>query len=132
MGFFNKIILLGNVTRNPEIRYIPGSNTPVARFGLATNRRYKQNNEQREETCFVDVVAFAKLAEFAGEFVSKGISILVEGRLTYRTWEQDGVKKGKHEVVADNLQLVWKKEGSKENIDETISNNGITEEDIPF
>ena len=132
MGFFNKVILLGNVTRNPEVRYIPGSNTPVARFGLATNRRYRQNNEQREETCFVDIVAFAKLAEFAGEFVTKGISILVEGRLTFRTWEQDGVKKGKHEVVADNLQLVWKKENTKDSIDESVSNNGINEEDIPF
>jgi single-strand DNA-binding protein len=132
MGFFNKVILLGNVTRNPEVRYIPGSNTPVARFGLATNRRYRQNNEQREETCFVDIVSFAKLAEFAGEFVAKGISILVEGRLTYRTWEQDGIKKGKHEVVAENLQLVWKKETSKDSIDEPEGNNGISEEDIPF
>jgi single-strand DNA-binding protein len=132
MGFFNKVILLGNVTRNPEIRYIPGSNTPVARFGLATNRRYRQNNEQKEETCFVDIVAFAKLAEFAGEFVTKGISILIEGRLTYRTWEQDGTKKGKHEVVAENLQLVWKKESSKDTVEDQLDNNGITEEDIPF
>jgi single-strand DNA-binding protein len=132
MGFFNKVILLGNVTRNPEIRYIPGSNTPVARFGLAINRRYRQNNEQKEETCFIDIVAFAKLAEFAGEFVTKGISILIEGRLTYRTWEQDGMKRGKHEVVAENLQLVWKKENSKDNIEDQLDNNGITEEDIPF
>ena len=85
-----------------------------------------------EETCFVDIVTFAKLAEFTGEFITKGISVLVEGRLTYRTWEQDGVKKGKHEIVAEKLQLVWKKENSKDNVDDQLGSNDITEEDIPF
>ncbi|MDY6820599.1 MAG: single-stranded DNA-binding protein [Deferribacterota bacterium] len=132
MGFLNKVILLGNITRNPETRYLPGSNTPITKFGLAVNRRYKQNNELKEETCFIDIVAFGKTAEFASEFLTKGISLLVEGRLSYRTWEQDGVKRGKHEVIAENLQLVWRKDNSPTNNDNITSDMGINEEDIPF
>jgi single-strand DNA-binding protein len=136
MGFFNKVVMLGNITRNPEVRYLPGSNTPVAKFGLAVNRRYRQNNEVKEETCFIDIVTFSKLAEFAGEFITKGISILVEGRLHYRTWEQEGIKKSKHEVIAENIQLVWKKnDASKENSDtseEHFQEGDIDENNIPF
>ena len=127
MGFFNKVVMLGNITRNPEVRYLPGSNTPVAKFGLAVNRRYRQNNEVKEETCFIDIVTFSKLAEFAGEFITKGISILVE---------QEGIKKSKHEVIAENIQLVWKKnDASKENSDtseEHFQEGDIDENNIPF
>lgn len=134
MGFFNKVILLGNVTRNPEVRYIPGSGSAVARFGLAVNRRYKTGNEVKEEVCYIDIVAFSKLGEFCGEFLTKGISVLIEGRLSYRTWEQDGVKKSKHEVIADNIQLVWKKDRNESNdvITEQFDSTSIDEEDIPF
>ncbi|BAI81439.1 single-strand DNA binding protein [Deferribacter desulfuricans SSM1] len=134
MGFLNKVILLGNVTRNPEVRYIPGSGTPVATFGLAVNRRYKQGDETREETCFIDIVAFSRLAEFAGEYVAKGISILVEGRLSYRTWEQDGQKRSKHEIVAENIQLVWRKDRTADASDLLDDTNSDTfdEDDIPF
>lgn len=134
MGFLNKVILLGNVTRNPEVRYIPGSGTPVATFGLAVNRRYKQGDETREETCFIDIVAFSRLAEFAGEYVAKGISILVEGRLSYRTWEQDGQKRSKHEIVAENIQLVWRKDRTADASDLLDDTNDDTfdEDDIPF
>ncbi|MGA1846394.1 single-stranded DNA-binding protein [Deferribacter abyssi] len=134
MGFFNKVILLGNVTRNPEVRYIPGSGTPVASFGLAINRRYRQGEETREETCFIDIVAFSKLAEFAGEYISKGISVLIEGRLTYRTWEQDGQKRSKHEIVAENIQLVWKKEKAASTSDllDDVTEDSFDEDDIPF
>ena len=134
MGFFNKVILLGNVTRNPEVRYIPGSGTPVASFGLAINRKYKQGEETRDETCFIDIVAFSRLAEFAGEYIAKGISVLIEGRLTYRTWEQDGQKRSKHEVVAENIQLVWKKERSADSADilGESEDTSFDEDDIPF
>lgn len=134
MGFFNKVILLGNVTRNPEVRYIPGNGTAVGRFGLAVNRRYKSGNETKDEVCYIDIVAFSKLGEFCGEFLTKGLSVLVEGRLSYRTWEQDGVKKSKHEVVAENIQLVWKKDRSDVNdiVDESYDSAEINEEDIPF
>ncbi|MCA1926909.1 MAG: single-stranded DNA-binding protein [Calditerrivibrio sp.] len=134
MGFFNRVILLGNVTRNPEVRYIPGSGTAVARFGLAVNRRYKAGNETKEEVCYIDIVAFSKLGEFCGEFLTKGVSVLVEGRLSFRTWEQDGVKKSKHEIIAENIQLVWKKDKSDVNdmMAESFDSTGIEEEDLPF
>jgi single-strand DNA-binding protein len=115
--YFNKVIVMGNITKNPEVRYIPSSGTPAARFGLAVNRRYKSGDSVKDEACFIDIVAFSKLAEFAGEYIAKGMSILVEGRLTYRTWEQDGQKRSKHEVVAEKIQLVWKKERSADTSD---------------
>ena len=137
MGFLNKVILLGNLTRNSEVRYIPGSNMPVAKFGLAVNRKYKQNNETKEETCFIDIVSFGRLAEFAGEYLVKGMSILIEGRLSFNSWEQEGVKRSKHEVIAENIQLVWKKEAGVKQ-DKLSDKSGdtsaedINEEDIPF
>ena len=106
MASFNKVILLGNLTRDPELRYLP-SGTPVSTFGLAVNRRYNQGDERKEEVCFVDIVAFSRQAEIAGEYLSKGRMALIEGRLRWRTWEsQDGQKRSKHEVVADMIHLM--------------------------
>lgn len=103
---YNRVILMGNLTRDPEVRYTP-QGTPVATFGLAVNRRYRQGDERREETCFVDVVAFGRQAELVGEYLSKGRLALVEGRLQYRTWEgEDGVKRSKHEVVAQSVNFM--------------------------
>ena len=96
MGFLNKVMLLGNVTRNPEVRFIPGRDIPVAKFGLGINRRTKD----KEDTCFIDIVAFGKTAEVCGEYVTKGMPLLIEGRLQYSTWEADGQKRSKHEVLA--------------------------------
>jgi len=134
MGFFNKVILLGNVTRNPEVRYIPGSGTAVGRFGIAVNRRYKSGNEVKDEVCYIDIVAFSKLGEFCGEFLTKGLSVLVEGRLSYRTWEQDGVKNSKHEIIAENIQLVWKKDRSEANdlVEESYDSESFNDDEIPF
>lgn len=125
--YFNKVMLLGNVTKNPEVRYIPGSNTAVARFGIAVNRRYKTADGVKDDPCFVDIVAFAKLAEFAGEYITKGMPVLLEGRLSFKTWEQDGVKRSKHEISAENIQLIGRKADEKAN--ETPV---ITDTDIPF
>ncbi len=106
MASFNRVILMGNLTRDPEVRYTP-SGTPVATFGLAVNRKYRQGDEQREDTCFVDIVAFGRQAELVGEYLSKGRLTLVEGRLQYRTWEtEDGAKRNKHEVVAQNVNFM--------------------------
>src|SRR5437773_9053712 len=80
MAGFNKVILMGNLTRDPEIRYAP-SGTPVANFGLAVNRRYRQGDETKEEVCFVDIVVFGRQAETCGQYLSKGNGALVEGRL---------------------------------------------------
>ena len=106
MASFNKVILLGNLTRDPELRYTPNG-TPVTTFGLAVNRRSGQGDERREEVCFVDIVAFGREAETSSEFLSKGRPVLIEGRLQWRSWEgQDGQKRSKHEVVAERIQFM--------------------------
>jgi len=102
----NRVYLLGNLTRDPELRYTP-TGTAVTSFGFAVNRRYRQGEEMREETCFVDVVVFGRQAETVSEYLSKGRQALVEGRLTWRTWEaDDGTRRSKHEVVAQNIQFI--------------------------
>jgi single-strand DNA-binding protein len=106
MASLNKVILLGNLTRDPELRYTPNG-TAVSSFGLAVNRRYRQGDEWKEEVCFVDVVTYGRQAETVGEYLSKGSMALVEGRLQWRSWESDtGQKRSKHEVVAMNVQFM--------------------------
>jgi len=106
MASLNKIFLLGNLTRDPELRYTP-SGTAVSTFGLAVNRRYGQGDERKEEVCFIDIVAFGRQAEITGEYLRKGRMALIEGRLRWRSWEsQDGQKRSKHEVVADMVHLM--------------------------
>ena len=110
MGFFNKVVLLGNCTRNPEVRYVPGRDLAVAKFGLAVNRRQKD----KEETMFIDIVAFGKLGEICGEYLTKGSPVLVEGRLSQNVWEDsDGKKRSKHEVTAETMQMVGGKRDGK-------------------
>jgi single-strand DNA-binding protein len=108
MASLNNVILMGNLTRDPEVRYTP-SGTPVATLGLAVNNRIKQGDEWKDDPCFIDVVVFGKQAESCGEYLSKGQPVLVEGRLRYRTWEgQDGQKRSKHEVLAFRVQFMPK------------------------
>lgn len=109
MAGFNKVILMGNLTRDPEIRYAP-SGTPVANFGLAVNRKYRQGEETKEDVCFVDIVVFGKQAETCGQYLSKGNGALIEGRLQMRKFEtKDGQKVTKHEVVAENVRFLAKR-----------------------
>ncbi|MBI3014097.1 MAG: single-stranded DNA-binding protein [Candidatus Tectomicrobia bacterium] len=106
MAGLNRIFLLGNLTRDPELRYTPNG-TPVSTFGLAVNRRYKQGEEWKEEVCFVDIVVYGRQAKSCGEFLSKGRLAFIEGRLQWRSWEtEDGQKRSKHEVVAMNVQFL--------------------------
>lgn len=107
MASFNKVLLMGNLTRDPELRYVP-SGTAVATFTLAMNRVYKsQAGEKKEETSFVRVVVWGRRAEVCGEYLSKGSPAFVEGRLQSRNWEtQDGQKRSTIEVVADNVQFL--------------------------
>ncbi|MEP7150622.1 MAG: single-stranded DNA-binding protein [Nitrospira sp.] len=109
MAGFNKVILVGNLTRNPELRYTP-SGTPVASFGLATSRRFKQAEELKEEVCFIDIVVFGKQAEHCGQYLSKGNGVIIDGRLQQRRWEtEDGQKRSKHEVVAQGVTFLPKR-----------------------
>lgn len=107
----NSINAIGNLTRNPELRYT-SSGTAVASFGLAINRRFNQGSEVKEEVCFIDVVTFGKQAENAAQYLSKGQQVLVTGRLQQQRWEaEDGSKRSKHEIVADNVQFGAKPKG---------------------
>ncbi|PIQ82408.1 MAG: single-stranded DNA-binding protein [Candidatus Omnitrophica bacterium CG11_big_fil_rev_8_21_14_0_20_64_10] len=107
MANLNKVFLIGNLTRDPELRYIP-SGTAVATFTLASGRVYKTaSGEKREETCFVRVVSWARQAELVGEYLTKGSPCFVEGRLASRSWETpDGQKRSMIEVVAQNIQFL--------------------------
>ncbi len=106
MASLNKILLMGNLTRDPEVRYIP-SGAAVADMRMAVNRRYKtQQGEDREETCFVNVSAWGRTAETCGQYLSKGSQVLVEGRLRYDEWEKEGQKQSRLSVVAERVQFL--------------------------
>jgi len=107
MASLNKVFLIGNLTKPPELRYTP-SGTAVADLRLAVNRNYTtQGGEKREEVCFLTVVVWGKQAESCGEYLDKGSPILVEGRLQMREWEaKDGGKRTVIEVVAERVQFM--------------------------
>jgi single-strand DNA-binding protein len=110
MPNYNRVILMGHLTRDIELRFTP-SGTAVANFGLAVNRRFKQGEELKEEVMFTDIVAFGKQAESASEYLKKGSAALIEGRLKLETWETDGQKRSKHVVVAEQVTFLDKKGG---------------------
>jgi single-strand DNA-binding protein len=113
MANVNKVILIGNLTRDPEIKYTP-KGTAVAELGLAINRVYTpEGGEKREETTFIDVTLWGRTAEVASEYAKKGQPIYVEGRLQLDTWEDktSGQKRSKLKVVGDNIQLLGSKGG---------------------
>lgn len=108
----NKVLLMGNLTRDPELRYLP-SGQPVTSFSLAMNRTFNsQTGEKKEEVTYVRVVVWAKLAEICNEYLKKGSPVFVEGRLQSRSWEaQDGSKRSTIEVVAQNVQFLPRGQG---------------------
>jgi len=116
---FNKIILIGNLTKDPELRYTP-QGTAVASFRIAVNSKIKQQGELKDETLFIGVVVFGKQAESAGQYLSKGRSVLVEGRLQERSWEKDGQKHSRIEVVASSVRFLSKKTGAAETGDSAL------------
>jgi single-strand DNA-binding protein len=141
---------LGNLTRDPQIKHLP-SNTTVADFGLAMNRRYKtQGGEDKEEVCFIDCAAFGRQAEVIGQFCRKGRQLLVEGRLKYDQWDDKsgGGKRSKVSVVVENFQLLGARDeqpgrqrtfdeinGRREKAEKGASipdSEGFTDADIPF
>lgn len=110
MANLNKVLLIGNVSRAPETRYTSGG-SQLANFSVALNHVYTSNNERKEETTFVEVVAWGKLASFVSEYFDKGKSIFVEGRLQMSEWQdREGKKQRKMQVIAENVQFVGKKE----------------------
>ena len=107
MANYNKVILMGNLTRDPQLSYLP-SQTPVVELGLAVNRNWKgQDGQKREEACFVDCKAFGKQAEVMNQYLSKGRCVLIDGRLQFSAWEdKEGNKRSKLRVVVENFQFV--------------------------
>lgn len=143
MTSFNKVILIGNLTRDPELRYTPNG-TAVATLSLAINHRYKQGDDMREDVCFVDVVVFGRQAESCGQYLTKGGGVIVDGRLSQRRWEaEDGSKRSKHEVVAQNVRFMPRRqegmaaeaggtEGGRSGASVDMGPPDFTDDDIPF
>ncbi|MFC1849975.1 single-stranded DNA-binding protein [candidate division CSSED10-310 bacterium] len=127
MVSYNRITIAGNLVRDPELRFIP-SGTPVCTFAVAVNRRYKQGEEWKESTCFVDIEVWGRLAETSGEYLKKGRPVLLEGRLDQDRWEsQDGSKRSKHKIVATQvIFLGGRGDVTEETMDKPVDN------DIPF
>lgn len=103
---FNKVVLVGNLTRDIEIRYAQ-SGSAIANTAIATSRKFTQNGERKEEVCFVDITFFGKSAETANQYLRRGSKILVEGRLKFDQWvAQDGSKRSKHTVIVETMQMM--------------------------
>ena len=109
MASFNKVILVGNLTRDPQVKYTTGG-TAVAELGMAVSRQWfdKQTNTKKEETTFVDVTLWGRTAEVAGEYLAKGKQVLIEGRLQLDTWDdrETGLKRSKLKVVGENMTML--------------------------
>ncbi len=133
MANLNKIFLMGNLTREPELRYTPGG-LAITSFGMAVNTPIGRDDagNQKTETLFVDIVAFGKQAETLANYVKKGSPLFIEGRLRYRTWEDNnGNKRSKHEIVLNSFQFLSYKTKSADSIESEIS-SPAEDEDIPF
>lgn len=117
MANFNKVILLGNLTRDPELRTTP-KGTSVCQFGLAVNRVYRtgDSGQTQEETTFIDLEAWGKQAEIISKYVTKGNPLFVEGRLKFDSWEsKEGEKRSKLKVIVENMQLMGGRSGGEGN-----------------
>ncbi len=104
----NKVLLMGNLTREPELRYTPGTNSAVCEFGIAINRRFIQNGQEKDETCFLDIVVWGKQAESCSRFLQKGSSVFIEGRLAYDTWTEKETqkKRSRIRITAERVQFL--------------------------
>jgi len=111
MASYNKVILMGNLTRDPELRYTP-SGAPICSFGLAVNQKYKVNDEWRDDTCFVDISVWNRQGENCNQYLAKGRPVLVDGKLKFSSWTApDGQKRSKLEVVANSVTFLGTNQG---------------------
>ena len=120
---YNKVILVGNLTRDIELRYLP-SGAAVGKVGIATNRKFKSSTgEMKDETMFIDLTFFGRTAEVANQYLRRGSKVLVEGRLILEQWvAQDGTKRSKHSVTVESMQMLDSKSDSAQN--SSYSNSG--------
>lgn len=139
MASLNKVILIGNLTRDPEVRFTPNG-TPVANFGLAINRKWtNKQGEKVEGVDYINIVVWGRLAELCGDYISKGSPVAVDGRLQSRSWEtEDGSKRSTIEVVAENVQFLGRKPSERDsdfapdNVEVGEIATSVLDEDIPF
>lgn len=148
LASLNRVVLIGNLTRDPELRTTPNG-TSVTTLGIAVNRRWtNQQGERVENTDFFNIVAWGRLAELCNEYIKKGSPIAVDGRLQHRTWETpEGQKRSKVEVVAENVQFLGRPQGEPSQfagtsqqpsnaeappVEESTSNSDTEESDVPF
>ena len=112
---FNKVVLVGNLTRDIELRYAQ-SGSAIANTAIATSRKFTQNGERKEEVCFIDITFFGRSAEVANQYLRRGSKILVEGRLNFDQWvSQDGSKRSKHSVIVETMQMMDSKADAAQN-----------------
>ena len=135
MSSFNKVILMGNLTRDPEVKHIP-SGSALCEMGLAVNRSWfdKQSNQRKEEVTFVDVTLWGRTAEIAGEYLSKGKPVLIEGRLQLDQWEDkdSGGKRSKLRVVGENMTLLGGKSGEGQQQNSSKDTIQTSDNGVPF
>ena len=127
---------MGNLTRDPELRFTAGGSA-LTKFGLAVNRKYKQGEEWKEDVCFVDITVWGKQAETCAEYLSKGKSVFIDGRLNFSSWEsKEGQKRNKLDVVANSVQFLGNTGSggaSQENLPDSQGDQQMPEkDDIPF
>jgi single-strand DNA-binding protein len=123
---YNKVILIGNLTKDPEVRYTP-QGTPVTSFRLAVNQKYKSGDEMKQDTLFIDIVVWGKQGETCGQYLNKGSSALVEGRLQERRWESEGQQRSKFEVVAQQVRFLSGKRGTSSTEGDITPAEGTTD-----
>jgi len=134
MAGVNKVILIGNLGADPEMRYTP-SGTAVAKFRIATTERFKdQQGNLQERTEWHRVTAWGKLAEICGQYLSKGKQVYIEGRIRSDTWEQEGVKRYSYEIIANTMQMLGQARGLEREPEAPFEppEGGVPEDDIPF
>jgi single-strand DNA-binding protein len=129
MASFNEVLLMGNLTRDPELKFTTNG-TGLCKFGLAVNRKYKAGDEWKEDVCFVDITVWGKQGENCAEYLSKGRPVFLQGRLQLNQWEtDDGQKRSKLEVVANTVQFLGERQGQGS---APADNSKAGTDDIPF
>ena len=137
MASFNRVVLVGNLTRDVEVRHI-ASGTAVAEIGLAVNEKVKKGGEWVEDPVFVDVTLWGRTAEVASEYCSKGSNVLIEGKLKLQSWEKDGQKRSKLTVTADSFQMLGARKGGNAAQPERVAVNTaparaeVSDAEVPF
>lgn len=123
---YNKVVLVGNLTRDVEIRYSQ-SGSAIGNVGIATSRKWKSaTGEQKDEVMFIDLTFFGRTAEIANQYIKKGSKVLIDGRLSFQQWEKDGQKRSKHVITVENLQMLDSKADSQ--VHDTTPNGQTTTE----